>query len=71
MFSISDEVLELDSSRVFSVGVIDDEGWRSSTTLNWISHCFDFDYFSSEGAFCVIVGVLLFNSCPGCLRVVF
>ena len=60
MFSISDEVLELDSSRVFfSVGVLNDEGWRSSTTLNWISHCFDFDYFSSEGAFCVIVGVLL------------
>ena len=52
-------LLSARAAEFFSVGVIDDEGWRSSTTLNWISHCFDFDYFSSEGAFCVIVGVLL------------
>jgi len=65
MFSISDEVLELDSSRVFSVGVIDDEGWRSSTTLNWISHCFDFAYFlrrgriASSSEFCYLTLVLV------------
>ena len=44
--------------------------WWSAKTLNWLSRGFDFYYFSSEGAYCVIVGVLLFNSCPGCLRVV-